>query len=437
MTTRDQAIDAAHRWINGDLPQEAARPVRSHEFDLGWVLWPEPAPVQVDPLSGARRAPEEIGAACAVVDRRTGELSVWPSVPVPEVIRLYRDKLGAGLHEPSLPPVTGPGTRAEVTYRDEFGESQTLVLHSVAGRAHPALRAWSKLQQQGVRAEDVVAVHTDLSLGMLPGGYVAQELAAQLPTTRFSHELRYGPHFDHRAEAVRELVARLPATGPDGRLAAPRPNRMPFPHAVPPVLPESAQALAARLAERFGPEGVHRFEAGEVLAADLPDSVAGPLLDIGLPTAVEGFFTLYHPVADGVLDGSRTAPVLPEVAGYLADLGRGERATGQDRRSLLGQLLIGTDGWALVTVDAAQGRVRAIDPDTAAPRYCNADLTAFTRSLALLADCLPRLRDLPPYAAGQVVAELQWGLAGLDRTAFSDPENWWAVVVEQLWHGML
>ncbi|GAA2231548.1 hypothetical protein GCM10010430_09810 [Kitasatospora cystarginea] len=437
MTTREQAIDAAHRWINGDLPQEAARPVQSFEFDLGWVLWPAPAPVQVDPLTGARRAPEEIGAACAVVDRATGELSVWPSVPVTEVIRLYRDKLGAGQYEPALPPVTGPGVRAEVTWRDEHGESQTLVMHSVAGRPHPALRAWRQLEQQGVRAEDVVSVHTDLSLAMLPGGYVAQALAEELPSARFSHELRYGPHFDHRAEAVRESAARIPADGPDGRPAAPRPNRMPFPAAVPPALPESAQALAARLVERFGAEGVQRFEAEEVLAADLPDSTAVPLIDIGLPVAVEGFFTLLRPVADGVLDGTRTQTALPDAADHLAELGRGLRAAEAARRNLLGQRVVGTDGWALMTVDSAQGRVRAIDPDSASARHCNTDLTAFIRSLALLADFLPRLSGLPPYAAGPVVAELQWGLAAMDRTVFTDPENWWSVVVEQLWHGVL
>jgi len=437
MTTLAQAVDAAHRWINGDLPQESSRKVQSYEFDLGWVLWPEPPPVQVDPLTGVRRAPEEIGAACAVVDRATGELTVWPSVPVPEVVRLYRDKLGAGLYDPALPPVTGPGTRAELTYLDELGEPQTLVLHSLTGRPHPALRAWWQLEQQGVRAEDVLAVHTDLRLAMLPGGYPAQAVATRLPAARITHEQMYGPRFDGRAEAVRTLVAQLPAATPDGRPAAPRPNRVPFPLAVPPAQPEAAPELAARLAAQFGPEGVRRFQAADVNAADLPEAVARPLLEVGLPTAVEGFFTVHHPVSDGVVDGSPADPVLPDVAAHLAALGRGTLATVAARQGLLGQLMIGTDGWALLTVDTAQGRVRAIDPDYATARYCNADLTAFTRSLALFADRLPRLRDLHPYAAGPAVAELQWGLAALDRTAFGDPENWWAVIIEQLWHGLL
>jgi len=426
MTTREQAVDAAHRWINGELPQEGSRAVRSYEFDLGWVLWPEPSPVLVDPLSGVRRAPEEIGAACAVVDRVTGELSVWPSVPVPEVVRLYRDRLGAGSFDPVLPPVTGPGTRATLSYRDQFGETKRLTVDSATGHPHPALRAWQQLRQQGVTAAEVLSVHTDLRVSMLPGGYWSYVLRSQLPDVPFEFDHAYGPRFDHRAAAARAVAAHRGAAV----------NRVPFPVAVPPAQPETEQQLAKRLAVQFGADGMRRFEPEAVTAADLPEAVAKPLLDIGLPRAVEGFFTVHHPAADGLTDTAAGA-VLPDLAGHLADLGRGERATAAARQGLLGQLLVGTDGWALITVDTAQGRVRAVDPDDATARYCNADLTAFTRSLALLADRYPRLRDLPPQAAGPAVAELQWALATLDRTAFADPENWWSVIVEQLWQGLL
>ncbi|MGW4648313.1 SUKH-4 family immunity protein [Kitasatospora sp. NPDC004289] len=422
MTTLAQALEAAHRWVNAELSPEAVRPVKAHEFDLGWVVWPEPAPVRVDPLTGERRAPEELGAACAVIDRATGELTVWPSVPVPQVIELYRDRLGAGHYDPALPPATGPGCRAQFVYRDALGEQRTLVLRSAPGRPHPALRAWAQLSEQGVQPEDVLAVHTDLRPSMLPGGYVAASLLAELPGTRHSHDLAYGPRFDGRARAVRTLDS------------TPRINRVPFPANVPPAQPEAEAALAARLTAQFGEGGVRRFDPAAVLAADLPEAVGRPLVRVGLPVGVRGFFELYHPVSDGV---SGAAPVLPELAEVLAEDGRGSRATEAARRDLLGQVLIGTDGWARFTVDTARGRVRAVDPDTAEFRYVNADLTAFARSLALLADRYPRLRDLHPLAAGQAVAELQWSLAGLDRTVFSDPENWWSVIVEQLWHGLL
>ncbi|MEU9130182.1 SUKH-4 family immunity protein [Kitasatospora sp. NPDC048540] len=431
MITREQAVRTAHRWINGELPDEAARAVRSHEFEQGWVVWPEPSPVQVDPLTGARRAPEEIGAACGVVDRVTGELTVWPSVPVATVVRRYRDRLGAGGFDPVLPPVTGPGVRATLVHRDAEGAEHTLVVDSAHGLAHPLLRGWQQLRRQGVQPADLVSLHCDLRPGMLPGGYWAYVLGVQLPDTPIGYDHANGPWFDHRAEG-----ARAAAAGP-ARAGAPRPNRVPFPVAVPPAVPEPAADLAARLASVFGAEGVRRFEPAAVLAADLPESVARLLTEVGLPRVVEGFFALHHPEPDGIADGGRTAPVLPELTGWLAGLGRGARATAAARQGLLGQVLIGTDGWALITVDTAQGRVRAVDPDLATARYCNADLTAFTRCLALLADRLPRLRGLDAQSAGPAVAEFQWALATLDRTVFDDPENWWSVIVEQLWHGQL
>ena len=440
MTTRAQAVDAAHRWINGDLPRASAdaatgsRAVHSHEFELGWVLWAEPAPVQVDPLTGERRAPEEIGASCAVVDRLDGTLTVWPSVPVPEVIRLYRDRLGAGSYDPALPPVTGWGTRAELTYRDELGEQRTLALRSVRGLPHPALRAWRQLQQQGVRPEDVLAVRTDLRISALPGGYWAHALAAELPAAEVAFELPYGPHFDRRAAAVRALSE--PAAEP-GRPVAARRNRVPFPRAVPAAPAEPSRALAARLDEQFGPQGVVRFDPADVTRADLPEVTARVLLLVGVPLFVEGYFALHHPRPDGIADGTPTAQVLPALADHLAELGRGTRATVRAGRELVSQLLLGTDGWSLITVDTARGQVRAIDPDYATARHCNTDLTAFVRCLALFAERLPALRGLHPQAAGPAVAELQWGLAAIDPTVFDDPENWWAVLIEQFWDGLL
>ncbi|MFJ6134705.1 SUKH-4 family immunity protein [Kitasatospora sp. NPDC092286] len=435
MTTRAQAIEAAHRWINGELPGASAgsRPVRSHEFDLGWVLWAEPPPVRVDPRTGERRAPEEIGAACAVVDRETGRFTVWPSVPVDEVVALYRDFLGAGGYDPALPPATGRGTRAELTYRNGFGEVRTMALRSAPGLPHPALRGWWRLRELGVRAEDVLAVHTDLRLGALPGGYWAHALAAELPGARVGFDLPYGPRFDHRAAAVRALPA-VPGE--------PAPNRVPFPRTAPSAAVERAAAepagaLAARLVRRFGAGGVQRFGPDDVARADLPEDCAGLLLTVGVPVAVEGFFALHHPRPEAIADGTRPGPVLPPLAAHLADAGRGTRIADRERRALAPQLLLGTDGWALITVDTARGAVRAVDPDYATARHCNDGPAAFVRCLELFAGRLPGLRGPDRRAAGTAVADLQRGLAAIDPTVFDDPENWWAVIVEQLWDGLL
>ncbi|MGW4893019.1 SUKH-4 family immunity protein [Kitasatospora sp. NPDC004240] len=453
MITRAQAIDAAHRWINGELPAAAtSRRVCSHEFDLGWVVWAEPAPVGVDPLTGERRPPEEIGAACAVVDREDGRFSVWPSVPVDRVVELYRDSLGAGAWDPALPPVTGRGARAELTYRDGFGEPRTLALHSEPGLPHPALRAWELLRGQGVRPEDVLSVHTDLRLSALPGGYVAYALAAELPAARVGCDLPYGPRFYHRARAVRALpptsaaptAPEAPATPeaqatPEGKPTpeAPRRNRVPFPRAVPPAPAEPDRALAARLDACFGPGGVRRFDAADVARADLPEASARTLLTVGVPVAVPDFFALHHPGPDAVADGTRPDPVLPGIADHLERIGRGTRIAERERRALVPQLLLGTDGWSLITLDTARGAVRAVDPDYATARHCNADPAAFVRSLELFARHRPALRGAAPETAGPLVAALQRELAAIDPTVFDDPENWWAVIVEQLWDGLL
>ncbi|MER7580027.1 SUKH-4 family immunity protein [Kitasatospora sp. NPDC097691] len=412
----------------------------AHEFELGWVVWAEPAPVTVDPRTGERRAPEEVGAACAVVDRESGRFTVWPSVPVDEVVGLYRDFVGAGGYDPTRPPVTGRGARVELTYRDGAGEERSLALRSAAGLPHPALRGWWWLREQGVAAEDVLAVRTDLRLSALPGGYCAHVLAAELPNARVDFALPYGPRFDHRAAAVRALPA-----PPDG----PARNRVPFPRPVRtgpagptdptgPTWPtEPDAALAARLAERFGPAGVQRFGAADVARAELPGEAAALLQSVGVPTAVQGFFALHHPGTEAIADGTRSGTVLPPLAAHLTALGRGTRAAEHDRPALAGQLVLGTDGWAVVALDTADGAVRAVDPDYGTVRHCNADLRAFVRCLEVFAGWWPVLRGLDPVAAGEAVDRLQRALVEADGTVFADPENWWAVIVEQLWDGLL
>ncbi|MFD8752073.1 SUKH-4 family immunity protein [Kitasatospora sp. NPDC059577] len=395
---------------------------------VGLVAGAFPARVEVDPLTGERRAPEEVGAACAVVDRGSGRFTVWPSVPVDEVVGLYRDFVGAGGYDPARPPTTGRGARAELTYRDGSGEERSLALRSAPGLPHPALRGWWWLREQGVAAEEVRAVRTDLRPGALPGGYWAHALAAELPHVRIDFELPYGPRFDHRAAAVRALP--VPADGPAR-------NRVPFPRPVRDAPAEPDAVLAARLAERFGPAGVRRFDRADVVRTELPGEAAALLLAVGVPKVVPGFFALHHPRAEAIADGTRPGAVLPPLAGYLDDLGRGTRVAERERSALAGQLVLGTDGWAPVALDATDGTVRAVDPDRATARHCNADLRAFVRCPEVFAGWWPGLRGLDPVAAGGAVDGLQRALAEVDGTVFADPENWWAVIVEQLWDGLL
>ncbi|MEV8093976.1 SUKH-4 family immunity protein [Kitasatospora sp. NPDC085879] len=428
MTTREQAIEAAERWLNGDRPEDRRQRIALHEFDLGWVLWAEPEPAGTDAGEGERRAPADIGSACAVVDRETGELTTWPSVPVEEVVQLYRDKLGAGTFDPDRRPVTGPGATAVLTYRDADGAEQTLFQMSGPGAAHPEVQAWRTLQQQGVRPEDVLAVHTDLRPCELPGGYCAATLLAELPVASFSYGHDYGPRFGRRAAGVRALTdATEKVFGEAGRPLPPRPNRVPFPRGVAAAEPERDAALGRRLGEQFGPDGVHRFDADDTAATPLPDAARATLVWAGLPTRVDGFFE--------VLAG------LPDVAAHLAAAGRGTRVPEATLAVLAAYVVLGTDGHALIGVqcagDEGAGRVWAVDPDNGTGRYLNRDLPSYLRCLALLAAHRPTRLGLDPYAAADATDAFQRQLAALDPTVFQDPENWWAVVVEQMWDGLL
>jgi hypothetical protein len=139
-----QALATADRWLNGHAPQEQHRRVGIQEFGLGWVVWAVPPPVEVDPVTGQRRPPADFGNACGVVDRRTGELTVWPSVPVDEVIGMYEAKHGASASADAAPPVTGPGNTAVFSYVDPAnGEETTLFRTSAPGQAN--CRAWAYL----------------------------------------------------------------------------------------------------------------------------------------------------------------------------------------------------------------------------------------------------------------------------------------------------
>jgi hypothetical protein len=77
--TLDEARQIAERWIADGLPSGAGIAAGLHEFDAGYVVWGV-APAGTEALLGSGRG---------VIDRQTGELSVWPSVPVEQVVELY------------------------------------------------------------------------------------------------------------------------------------------------------------------------------------------------------------------------------------------------------------------------------------------------------------------------------------------------------------
>jgi hypothetical protein len=84
LISRQQALDLARPWALSSLPASGGE-VGLFEFDLGYVAWPVPPP------SVERTGPPlTVGAPRAVIDKETGELSVWPSLSAPAVAERYR-----------------------------------------------------------------------------------------------------------------------------------------------------------------------------------------------------------------------------------------------------------------------------------------------------------------------------------------------------------
>ncbi|MDT3397596.1 hypothetical protein RKE29_13200, partial [Streptomyces sp. B1866] len=86
VVTYAQAQERAEQWINGDVPAYQQREVRVREFGLGFVAWAEDR--QDGPAAGPR-------GARLVIARDSGETTLWPALPVGEVIRRYEEEYGA------------------------------------------------------------------------------------------------------------------------------------------------------------------------------------------------------------------------------------------------------------------------------------------------------------------------------------------------------
>ncbi|MFF3982103.1 SUKH-4 family immunity protein [Streptomyces sp. NPDC001828] len=94
MVTFAQAQERAEEWINGDVPAYQHREVRVREFELGFVVWAEDR--ENGPSGGG-------GAQRLVIARDSGEATLWPGLPVGEVIRRYEEEYGVPEDVPAAP----------------------------------------------------------------------------------------------------------------------------------------------------------------------------------------------------------------------------------------------------------------------------------------------------------------------------------------------
>jgi YwqJ-like deaminase len=94
--TADEARLIAERWV----AESGAAQAGVHEFDVGYVVWGLDFPAIDDTTVGAGRG---------VIDKETGELSVWPSIPVEAVAAQYAAQRAA---EPPAPRSWDPAEQA-------------------------------------------------------------------------------------------------------------------------------------------------------------------------------------------------------------------------------------------------------------------------------------------------------------------------------------
>ncbi|THA34189.1 SUKH-4 family immunity protein [Streptomyces sp. A1547] len=106
MVTFAQAQERAEEWINGDVPAYQHREVRVREFGLGFVVWAEDR--AAGPVSGG-------GRQRLVIARDSGEVTLWPGLPVGEVIRRYEEEYGAAAAPVAEASVPSPRIDSEQT----------------------------------------------------------------------------------------------------------------------------------------------------------------------------------------------------------------------------------------------------------------------------------------------------------------------------------
>ncbi|MFZ3560243.1 SUKH-4 family immunity protein [Streptomyces sp. BH055] len=330
-------------------------------------------------------------------------------------------------------PATGPGNTAVFTYVDpRTGQEAYVTAVSAPGKPPAEYQGMAQLGELRVPVENVVAIHTDLSPGYFPGGYTANVLLSTFPKASHSHAHPYGRDQASRTEGVTALTSHAQMMAQlVGQQAPPQPSRAPLPHPVPPthVLPDAE--LGPLLVQVFGEQKVRRYAPQLLATAALPDAARATLATVGLPADVPLFF-----LADTDEPG-----VPPVMGGMFADvrmhlIGTGVQLSPDAANTLATHTRIGTDGMCVITVQRDTGQVWAALPLDGRLQYVNSSVAAFAYSLATLYATRGHMIDADPHTAGNIVADLQTRLLTIDPNALSEPDNWWSLIIEQMWHGL-
>ncbi|MFF9146266.1 SUKH-4 family immunity protein [Streptomyces sp. NPDC014861] len=342
-------------------------------------------------------------------------------VPVPAPAPAY----GYPQQPPAGVPTVGPGYQAVLRYRAPDGSEQQIIRRSAPGTPHPEWQILHELRGLGVPPQHVLELHTELGSCELPGGYCARMIRETWPQARITSIAPYGGDHAARQQGMRQLLTHQGelhqvADGP----ARPAPVRAPLPQ-VQPAPPVPPEGVAQELAGAFGP-GILRFDQRAVSRQGVPELVAVTLMWAGLPADFGPFFW-----------AQPAMPVVPT----LAELAQQRQV--QAAADASSYLVLGSDFGRAVCVQYGTAHIVAVPVEagpggaSVPPQFVNTGLPEFTRSMALLGR-MWRLRfGLTPEQAGRWTVDFQAQLAMLDPAALSAPENWWSVLLEQMWDGLL
>ncbi|MEE1938513.1 SUKH-4 family immunity protein [Streptomyces sp. TRM 70361] len=324
-------------------------------------------------------------------------------------------------------PTVGPGYMAVLRYRAPDGSEQQLIRRSAPGTPHPEWQILYELRAMGIAPQQVLELHTELECCDAPGGYCARMVRESWPQVRISHTAPYGRDVASRQQGVRQLVEHQGelhqvADGP----ARPAPVRVPLPQ-VQPAPPVPPQGVAQELAEAFGPQAVFRFDQRAVSRQGVPEVVAQTLMWAGLPVDFGPFFWAQA-------QPGRPVPTLAELAQERGVVPAADAGS---------YLVMGNDFGRQLCVQYGTAHIVAVPLEggpggqSAVPQFVNSGLPEFVRCLALLGRMWRLRYGLTPEQAGRWTVDFQAMLACLDPAALAGPENWWSVLLEQMWDGLL
>jgi hypothetical protein len=109
---------------------------------------------------------------------------------------------------------------------------------------------------------------------------------------------------------------------------------------------------------------------------------------------------------------------------------------GEQCRPCGSYIVIGDDYGTELRIRLSDGAVLSIDTENTLPtRFVNSSVERFAESIDVHRSYDWRAADDTEVA--RLARKLREQLAGLDSAAINEPENWWAIVLEQVENGLL